>query len=116
MDASWAQNGLGCTVPLRRLNLWGANAGDLSLSGTGYGVPLNFAVEGRNGGRVPFDAVRMGYGAVVLMDGSYELQGSWPPEALIVEFSDPVLGASWIAPSACLQRPRLTSAPLAPCP
>lgn len=115
MDASWARSGLGCASPLRRLNLWGTNAGDLTLSGPGYGVPLNFAVEGRNGGRIPFDAARMAYGAVVLMDGSYELQGSWPAEALIVEFSDPVLGASRIcAEHMSFGRPRLTST-MAPC-
>ena len=45
-----------------------------------------------NAGEILYDGVRMGYGALVLMDRSYKLTGSWSPDrSWIVEFSDPVL-------------------------
>jgi len=96
IDSAWAKDALGCDASLRRLNLWGADAGVLKLMGPGFNVhpDMSFPAEGRNAGEVKYDGVRKGYGSLVLVGQDYELTGSFggPDRSWIVEFSDPVLG------------------------
>ena len=39
IDSNWAKDGLGCEAPLRRLNIWGPNAGAHAVS---YSPMLNW--------------------------------------------------------------------------
>ncbi|CAK9090024.1 unnamed protein product [Durusdinium trenchii] len=104
IDSTWAKDALGCEVSLRRLNIWGDDAGVLTLVGPGFNVvrDMTFPAEGRNGGDIKYDGVRNGYGSLVLSGQDYELTGLFngPDRSWIVEFSDPVLddyfGTDWV--------------------
>ena len=94
------------SVRIRRLEIWGPNMGQLTLKGPGYdGVSPNMAdpVYGTNAGMLNWEknqdhvvsttkAIGGGYGAHVIVGGSYVLEGlSWEGKDIVVEVSDAVV-------------------------
>lgn len=88
----------GCSAEIRRLNVWSADLGILSLVGPGY-LPRSLAtmsapVHGMDAGLMSYEdnegfAVK-GYGAPVLSGGTYLVSGDWKGD-VVFEFSDPIL-------------------------
>mmetsp|Transcript_35303 Transcript_35303/g.94015 ORF Transcript_35303/g.94015 Transcript_35303/m.94015 type:complete len:1048 (-) Transcript_35303:226-3369(-) len=97
--ARW-QHGFGCSYDIRRLNVWGADVGNLQLSGPGYSVQANWAdpVLGMNSGRMYFSRLHSGYGAPVIAGETYTISRSLPDH--IFEFSDPLLATRSGVPEA----------------
>jgi len=84
---------IACPSPVRRLNIWGPNMGDLKLRGAGYEVSPDDAAptSGMNAGRMIYEDVNgHGYGAPVLSGQRYTVEGKWVDGA-VLEFSDPLL-------------------------
>jgi len=89
----WA-DGYGCSVPVRRLNLWGPKSENVRIAGAGYGVAPNWEspVRGINAGHMPFEPMHRGYGIPVVLGERYSLYASWGGDTL-VELSDDLLAA-----------------------
>eukprot|EP00931_Biecheleriopsis_adriatica_P054763 TRINITY_DN32266_c0_g1_i1.p1 TRINITY_DN32266_c0_g1~~TRINITY_DN32266_c0_g1_i1.p1 ORF type:complete len:1098 (+),score=130.59 TRINITY_DN32266_c0_g1_i1:50-3343(+) len=88
LDSIWGGN-IGCSIPVRRLNIWGPYSGKLKLAGPGYDVMPNWEPpsEGRNAGEMYYGARLTGYGGMVVAGAAYRLSGGWEHD-MVVEFSD----------------------------
>ena len=65
------------STSIRRLNLWSADLGEVRIKGAGYDVEPNNStvVKGMNAGRLLYEPMHGGYGAVVALGQNYSLQG-----------------------------------------
>merc|ERR1740139_1477592 len=61
-------HGFGCSATVRRLNIWGPDAGQLQLQGLGYAVAPSWDAPtvGRNAGQMHYDSQHDGYGLPVM--------------------------------------------------
>ncbi|CAE7252655.1 unnamed protein product, partial [Symbiodinium microadriaticum] len=77
---------------VRRLNLWSADLGDLKLTGPGYDVEPNNStiVKGMNAGKLIWEPMHRGYGAVVALGSNYTVSGNFRGD-IATELSDVVL-------------------------
>eukprot|EP00933_Yihiella_yeosuensis_P028748 TRINITY_DN22577_c0_g2_i1.p1 TRINITY_DN22577_c0_g2~~TRINITY_DN22577_c0_g2_i1.p1 ORF type:complete len:1594 (+),score=244.66 TRINITY_DN22577_c0_g2_i1:990-5771(+) len=82
-------NAIGCKVPVRRLNIWAEDLGNLTLKGPGYDVEPDETsiVRGMNAGNLLFEHMHGGYGAPVVVGGNYSLNGKLYGD-LATELSD----------------------------
>ena len=82
--------GIACSVPLRRLQVWGrAQSGGALLYPPGGGAPWRMEHIGN-----PHNARKQGYGAAVAPGHRYILELD-RDEGITIEFSDPVYGAEF---------------------
>ncbi|CAE7249476.1 Cemip2 [Symbiodinium sp. CCMP2592] len=81
-----------CSIEVRRLNLWSADLGDLKLTGPGYDVEPNNStiVKGMNAGKLIWEPMHRGYGAVVALGHNYSVAGNFRGD-IATELSDVVL-------------------------
>jgi len=84
------------TTHIRRLNLWTADLGDLRIKGPGYDVEPNNStvVKGMNAGRLLYEPMHGGYGAVVALGQNYSLEGTFLGD-IGTELSDVILAQSF---------------------
>jgi len=93
--------GYGCSLKVRRLNVWplggarssfgrGNHMRDLELSGPGYGASPTWAypTEGQNAGRMLYSELHRGFGLPVIVGRSYTLKVSSQLGDPVIEFSD----------------------------
>eukprot|EP00927_Polykrikos_kofoidii_P025548 TRINITY_DN2292_c0_g1_i5.p1 TRINITY_DN2292_c0_g1~~TRINITY_DN2292_c0_g1_i5.p1 ORF type:complete len:1175 (-),score=137.28 TRINITY_DN2292_c0_g1_i5:107-3631(-) len=83
------ENGYGCSIPIRRLNLWSADLGKLTISGPGYSAEpiLKEPTYGMNAGVMLYSSLHGGYGAPVVAGEQYSVGGALHGDE-IFEFSD----------------------------
>ena len=78
LDAKEWDHAVACnTTSIRRLNFWSADLGEVRIKGAGYDVEPNNStvVKGMNAGRLLYEPMHGGYGAVVALGQNYSLQG-----------------------------------------
>ncbi|CAE8721049.1 unnamed protein product [Polarella glacialis] len=103
---------IACTVPVRRLNLWSHDLGNLTLLGAGYQVPPDESptVKGMNSGNLLYEPMHGGYGALVVLGRNYTINGSLQgdistelSDVLLEEtFGDPEQLEVWVGDVPCL--------------
>jgi len=84
----------GCSSPVRRLNIWSPDVGDMWINGPGYDVQPNLGrpAAGMNAGKMPFEPMHKGYGTPVVLGGQYSIEVQrFRSEDAVFELSDPVL-------------------------
>jgi len=100
LGSEWS-SGYGCSSPIRRLNVWGPDVGDLMLSGPGYEVSANDASPalGMNAGKMIYESLNgKAYGTPVLVGAEYTLSGEWQGD-MVLDFSDDVLADYFGSPN-----------------
>ncbi|CAK9057639.1 Cell surface hyaluronidase (Cell migration-inducing hyaluronidase 2) (Transmembrane protein 2) [Durusdinium trenchii] len=95
MGEEWDE-AVACGGHVRRLNLWSANLGDLNMYGPGYDVEptLTPVVKGMNAGKLLFEPMHGGYGAVVVVGQNYSLKGDFRGD-ISTELSDVILAKTF---------------------
>eukprot|EP00930_Biecheleria_cincta_P056436 TRINITY_DN42567_c0_g1_i1.p1 TRINITY_DN42567_c0_g1~~TRINITY_DN42567_c0_g1_i1.p1 ORF type:complete len:863 (-),score=115.76 TRINITY_DN42567_c0_g1_i1:230-2818(-) len=84
----------GCSSPVRRLNIWSADVGDIWITGPGYEAQptRRRPVHRMNAGRMPFEHMHKGYGTPILLGREYTVTtNNLRRSKAVFELSDPLL-------------------------
>jgi len=84
----------GCSSPVRRLNIWSPDVGDVWITGPGYEAQptRRRPVHSMNAGRMGFEHMHKGYGTPILLGQEYTVTtNNLRRNNAVFELSDPVL-------------------------